>query len=344
MVTRTGVGKIAIAPTDIAISQDITGIVLKGGIIPQFIISAIKLRMSILLAAQRGATIKGITRNDLKQLKMPLPTTSEQRRIVEIIDQADRLRKLRIDADAKVQRILPALFIKMFGDPLTNPMGLPIASLGGTDITEINPKFDRNSYSDDTKVSFVPMADIDHIWGQITGKQVKKLIEVKKGFTVFSNGDVIFAKITPCMQNGKAAIAENLMNGLGFGSTEFHVLRPGEKTTPEWIFALIRMNFFRKHAENSFTGSAGQQRVPLSFMKNYKIPIPPIEKQIKFSKHFKIISKQIEKTKKTEEYLRDLFKIILHRAFIGNLTASWREAHMMELLQEMELQAKALAS
>jgi len=117
------VGKIAIAPVDIAISQDLTGIVLKKGIDPKFALAAIRSRMGVLLAAQRGATIKGVTRDAVKRLIIPLPPLYEQRRIVEILDQSDALRKKRAEADAKAARILPALFYKMFGDPLANPHG-----------------------------------------------------------------------------------------------------------------------------------------------------------------------------------------------------------------------------
>jgi len=88
MVTRTGVGKIALAPVNIAISQDFTGIVLKKGVKPKYALAAIRSRMSALLAVQCGATIKGVTRDDVKNLKLPLPPLSEQRRIVEILDQA----------------------------------------------------------------------------------------------------------------------------------------------------------------------------------------------------------------------------------------------------------------
>jgi len=149
MVTRTGVGKIAIAPIDIAISQDITGVIPKGTVSARYLIAAIRNKMAVILAAQRGATIKGVTRKDVENLPIPLPPPSEQHRIVEIIDQADRLRKLRADADAKAQRILPALFTKMFGDPATNPMGWKIGTLGDvceriTDGTHQPPPFVEN--------------------------------------------------------------------------------------------------------------------------------------------------------------------------------------------------------
>lgn len=342
MVTRTGVGKIAIAPIDIAISQDITGIVLKPEVFENYVISAIRSRMAVILAAQRGATIKGVTRKDVEALPIPLPSPSEQCRIVEILDQADALRKKRADADAKAVRILPALFYKMFGDPTTNPKGWPVKKLSDAQVATINPRFSGEGVSADTKFSFVPMADVDEIWGRIVGRQLRSYSKVMRGFTPFQDEDVLFAKITPCMQNGKAAIARNLVNGFGFGSTEFHVLRAGTLATSEWLYTLVRLQWFKKQAEASFTGTAGQQRVPADFLARYTIACPPIELQRKFSKAVVRLQEWVDQTDRSRQNLENLFMVLLHRAFTSDLTAKWREAHMKELLAEMEQQAKAL--
>ncbi|WP_291321185.1 restriction endonuclease subunit S [Desulfonatronospira sp.] len=279
----------------------------------------------------------------LKQKKIPIPSLSEQVRIVEILDQADHLRKMRIEADNKAERILPALFIKMFGEPATNPKGWPVKMLGDPEVAEINPKFANGIVSDDTEVSFIPMADVDGVWGKISFGKVKKYSEVKKGFTKFKNNDVLFAKITPCMQNGKAAIARNLVNGIGFGSTEFHVLRPRSLAVSEWLYALVRMKSFRKQAECSFTGTAGQQRVPTTFLARYEVGCPPIDLQQKFSKAVQRFHESMDMANRGKDKVEDLFSILLHHAFSGDLTASWRQDHMKELLQEMEIQTKALA-
>jgi len=97
-----------------------------------------------------------------------------------------------------------------------------------TKAVDLNPKPERGSLSDDLEVSFVPMAAVEARTGVIDTSTVRKYAEVKKGYTYFRDGDVLFAKITPCMENGKMAVARQLRNGIGFGSTEFHVLRPRE--------------------------------------------------------------------------------------------------------------------
>ena len=278
----------------------------------------------------------------LREKRIPFVPLSEQRRIVEILDQADALRKKRAEADAKAARILPALFYKMFGDPATNPKGWPVKRLGDPRVATVNPKFSVSNIPAEMEVSFVPMADVDEVWGRIVGTQMRPYSDVMRGFTPFQDNDVLFAKITPCMQNGKAAIARNLINGRGFGSTEFHILRAGPEATPEWLYALVRMVWFRKQAEASFTGTAGQQRVPADFLIRYEVACPPLDLQHAFAKAVSRIAEWIEQTEQVRRKTKDIFSLLLHRAFTGDLTTQWREAHMKELLQEMEQQATAL--
>ena len=144
----------------------------------------------------------------------------------------------------------------------------------------INPKkSELRLPSKDLLVSFVPMAAVDEQFGCIIDPETRPFDEVQKGFTYFREGDILFAKITPCMENGKAAIARGLVNGIGFGSTEFHILRPKEGVLPEWVYYFVRWNSFRAQAATRMTGSAGQQRVPVSFLEEKTIPIPSVEEQ-----------------------------------------------------------------
>ena len=147
------------------------------------------------------------------------------------------------------------------------------------EICTVNPRAQKAGCPDETIVSFVPMAAIDEQAGAITVRVERPLKEVKKGYTSFEDGDVLFAKITPCMENGKVALAHNLTNGIGRGSTEFHVLRPGKKVLSEYIYHFLRQPRLREKAKKSFTGTAGQQRVPKSFIQNVLIPLPPLGEQ-----------------------------------------------------------------
>ena len=158
------------------------------------------------------------------------------------------------------------------------PTGWQWARLG--EVCQINPRLtEEQTPASDAEVTFVPMSAVDGIEGRIAWPERRIYSQVSKGYTPFCEGDVLFAKITPCMQNGKAAIATQLCNGLGFGSTEFHVLRPGPNVVAEWIFAFVRQPSFRATAEANFTGTAGQQRVPADFMARARIAIPPLSEQ-----------------------------------------------------------------
>ena len=145
------------------------------------------------------------------------------------------------------------------------------------EICVINPK--APALDDDINVSFVPMPKVGEN-GEFDPSEIKKYHEVKKGFTFFRDGDILFAKITPCMENGKGAIARSMENGIGFGSTEFHVLRPENNVViGEWVYYLLNWSPFRKEAEKNMTGSAGQKRVPKSFLENFEIALPDTETQ-----------------------------------------------------------------
>ena len=132
--------------------------------------------------------------------------------------------------------------------------------------------------------------------GEIDATAVKEYDEVKTGFTYFAENDVLFAKITPCMENGKGAVARGLCKWIwDFGSTEFHVLRPiSGKSNPYWIYTLTAFSQFREDAANNMTGSAGQRRVPAFFLENYRVAAPPI--------NFKT-SSQTSSTKSTNQKL-----------------------------------------
>ena len=146
---------------------------------------------------------------------------------------------------------------------------------------ELNPKRPRN-IDDELKVSFVPMPAISED-GKIDCSNIKTYKEVRKGFTYFAENDVIFAKITPCMENGKGAVAKGLSGGIGSGSTEFHVLRPIEgKSNPYWLYIITMFKSFRVGARKVMTGTGGQLRVPVGYLRDFPISLPPISLQDSF--------------------------------------------------------------
>lgn len=178
----------------------------------------------------------------------------------------------------------------MFGNIKTNDKSWSYYDYIGNNCL-INPKKNEINNLDNIDVSFIPMQNVSEN-GNIDASETRKINDVKKGFTYFKENDVLFAKITPCMENGKGAVARGLKNSIGFGSTEFHVLRPNNNINSVWLYTFTSFDSFRKDAEKKMTGSAGQKRVPVSFFENYKIAIPPIELQNKFAQIVKQIDKQ----------------------------------------------------
>ena len=148
-------------------------------------------------------------------------------------------------------------------------------------VATVNPRRDPElrSHGDRLRVTFVPMAAVDEVSGTIVKPTARSLEEVRSGFTPFRENDVIFAKITPCMQNGKSAVAKGLLNGLGFGSTEFHVIRPGRAVLSKWLWYFVRQRSVLEYARRHFRGSAGQRRVPADFLRNLMVPVPGVAEQ-----------------------------------------------------------------
>ena len=189
----------------------------------------------------------------------------------------------------------------------------------------INPKLpNKELIAKETEVQFLPMKLVEAIINKIHLSEIRKFEEVLKGsYTPFIEGDVVFAKVTPCMENGKIAIVEKLKNGIGFGSSEFHVVRAGEKISNKYIFYFLIQNGFRNEAANEMTGAVGLRRVPKQFIENYYIPLPSTEEQHQIIQE---IESRLNVADKMEESIAQsllqaeaLRQSILKKAFSGDL-------------------------
>ncbi|NLG00878.1 MAG: restriction endonuclease subunit S, partial [Lentisphaerae bacterium] len=130
----------------------------------------------------------------------------------------------------------------------------------------------------DDEVSFVPMEAVG-VAGGLNLEQRRFLAEISSGYTEFQDGDVVVAKITPCFDNGKAALACGLLNGAAYGTTELHVLRAGPSTDSSFLFYVAVSDTFRKLGESEMFGAGGQKRVPAEFCKDFRTPLPPLSEQ-----------------------------------------------------------------
>lgn len=202
------------------------------------------------------------------------------------------------------------------------PAGWRWVRLG--DVCQVNPhRTSGLQRSDDAPTTFVPMSAVDERHGTIARAVVRPFGEVRKGYTYFEEGDVLFAKITPCMQNGKHAIARDLHGGFGFGTTEFHVLRPGPEVLADWIHGFLRQPSILAAAVTHFSGAVGQQRVPDDFLTTLPIPLPPLDEQRRIATLLTDQMAAVDLARAAAEAqldaIRGLPASLLHQAFTGKL-------------------------
>lgn len=252
----------------------------------------------------QGAMYPAISNDDVKFFSIPFPSLlSDQLAIASDLERrmahVEKMRAAALrqkEAIAAMQgAILREAFSYKEGDEL--PEGWKLRPL--KENCFINPSKRKGfTREPNAQTSFVPMEAVDEETGKIAHIINRNYFEISKGYTFFEDGDVLFAKITPCMQNGKSAIAQDLIDGVGFGSTEFHVLRPKKDVTKEWIYFYIRTVEFRKRAKDHFEGSAGQQRVSTDFIENSLIPLPPtLSDQIAIVAEFERKMAELEKAR-----------------------------------------------
>lgn len=312
----------------------------------------IALKNEDILNLAYGGAQPNISPKVIEFISIPLPPIKEQQRIVNIIEslfaKLDRAKELIENTLAQFEQNKMAILHKAFTGELTakwrkeNNIDLSSWENGILmDFCKINPKkINTKEFDDDMIVSFIPMPCVSDIWGKIIKKELRKLGEVKKGYTNFCEGDVLFAKITPCMENGKSAIVDKLENDIGFGSTEFYVLRCDEnKLNNKYLHYFVRQKTFRDEAKGEMTGAVGQQRVPKTFLENYKMKVPTIEEQQEIVNILDKLLAKYNKIKNLEQQLEKielLKKAILAKAFRGELSTNNPDEESAEnLLKEI---------
>ena len=218
------------------------------------------------------------------------------------------------------------------GGPVEGPWPLPgewrWERLG--DVAPVNPRRPLDTLDDEDEIAFVPMAAVEAETGRIDVSSRRKARDVRQGFTRFFPGDVIFAKITPCMENGKIAIVPDIPHRIGCGSTEFHVMFPDD-VLPSYLYHWVSRRFFRETAEFNMTGTAGQKRVPPDFIRNAVIPVPPRPIQERIVARIDALFAEIDDGEaalaRARADLATWRKSLLKAAVTGALTADWRAAN-----------------
>lgn len=218
------------------------------------------------ITGSAGATFASINKGEIEKIQIPLPPLSVQG---ELVAEVEGYEAVIAGARQVVASWRPRVEVR--GE-------WAVVELG--ECCVVNPKKSELAGVDGaTRVSFVPMADMVENAMYFAAKDHKQLKEVGSSYTYFRDNDVLVARVTPCFENGKAGIARGLTNGIGFGSSEFHVLRPTDKAIPEWIYLCVATPEFQAYAIPKMTGTGGLQRVPRDVVERYKIPLPPLSVQ-----------------------------------------------------------------
>ena len=299
-------------------------------------------------AIQRPSGQPNINSEEYQSLEIPLPNIERQQVIVDVIKSA-YLQKKQKESEAKQ-------LLDNVDAYILNELGITLPEIK-TDLknrifkvnrSELEERLDSTVYKDviklisnnydnvklssvayinptgtfkgkdiETPISFIPMESIDEIYSEVS-KLEDTTIENASGFTKFKEGDLLWAKITPCMQNGKSAIAKNLTNGLGCGSTEFFVMRnKDERLAIEYLHVILHMKCVRETAMLYFGGSAGQQRVSSAFLENFNLPLPPKDKQIEIANHVYTIRQKAKALQEEGKVLLEEAKRKVESMIIG---------------------------
>src|SRR5437867_3904079 len=207
------------------------------------------------------------------------------------------------------------------------PRGTARISIG--EIVDINPRPSKDELDNDSLASFLPMKCVEEESGRFKPLGDRKISEVRKGYTPFRDGDVIFAKVTPCMENGKAAVMKGLTNGVGFGSTEFFALRPSDRLDARYLLHFLLQHSFREQAARNMTGAVGLRRVPKSYLEKQQIPLPSINEQrqivAEIEKQFTRLDAGLASLKRVQTALKRYRASVLKAACEGRLVATEAE-------------------
>ena len=339
-ITGASIGRVTTAPADMAgarVNQHVCILRTTDALVPQFLAyyMATPAQQAVVDSNQTGGTRQAVTKAMLLEWPVPLPAPKEQRRIVELLEQADRLRRQRTEADTLADRILPVLFRKMFGDPTTNPKGWPTTTLDhAAGIATGNTPSREDPENFGGGIPWGRPADLEtalpllHTAENISQKGARTA-------RVVPAGSVLVCCIGATLGKVGLAGVEMAIN------QQINALLPSAKATPEFLYTFSLLN------ARNFMVAATQATLPIlnkSRFGQQPVFLPPIERQVRFSELAQAVIKQRPAQSAARQNVENVFAAMLHRAFTGELTAKWREAHMKELLAEMEQQARLLKS
>lgn len=289
--------------------------------------------------SSHGVTRFGLDSYSIFNANITLPSLPEQCAITDYLDR----KTVKIDEIvAKKQKLIELLLEKrqaIISQAVTKGLN-PKAKMKDSDIPwlgeipedwqlkrlrfacKTNPPKSEYKGDKDIEITFLAMESVGED-GELNIEDIRKLKEVYSGYTYFTDEDILVAKITPCFENGKGVYVSGLTNGLGFGSTEFHVLRANRLVLPEYLYFITYSHPFRKIGEALMEGAAGQKRIPEDFIKNFTIGIPSIEEQINIISEIKskseIIQTLVNKIRLQSQKLQEFRQVLISNIVTGKV-------------------------
>ncbi len=279
------------------------------------------------VVAANGVTRFGISTYPIKNSYIVVPSIAEQEKITSFLDKKTSEIDKTIEKDNKLIKLLKEKKIALINNLVIKGLdrNVKMKDSGVEWLGEIpehwdmkrlkynclvNPSKKKTLSNVNVKVNFLPMEKVSEEGDYDLNSKIE-YYKVSSGYTYFENNDILLAKITPCFENGKGALVENLSLGFGFGTTEFHILRCTTESIPKYIFYLTKSHLLRVIGEAFMEGAAGQKRISTDFVKNFKMPTPPLNEQSKIVSFLDYETLKIDSTIKKIEikiHLMEEFK------------------------------------
>ena len=289
-----------------------------------------------------GAKMPRMIMDRFWEHRVPVPPPREQRRIVELLEQADALRRQHTEGEALASRILPALFHKLFGNLGQDTKNWHCDALGSVIADTRNGIYKHaDFYGRGTQI--LKMFNI--LAGRLNLERVDYVEVTADEFASYrlEPGDILINRVNTPELVGKCAVIQSELGDAVFESKNIRVRLNAALAHPEYVAHFLNTSFGHSTLCQGLKHAIGMATINNSDLRNCRIPLPPIELQTEWAKHVAAARTIATRTESSGKRIERLFQVLLHRAFTGELTARWREAHMKELLAEMELQSKALA-
>lgn len=336
ITTRVSVGKTAVAGRPICFSQDVTALLIHSEAIalPAFVAHYLRSRQPALLQKNQGSTIAGITRDSLALEQIPLPPLSEQHRIVDILQEAEEIRRLRAQAEAKTAELIPALFHQMFGDPVANPKKwrkVPLGELiNGTPKNGLYKPADL--YGEGT-----PIIRIGDFTGGILrdakGLQRVRIADEEAAQFGVASGQIVINRVNSIEHLGKSLLLAGLTEPTVYESNMMRLDPKLDEVLPDYLIACLQHGSILSKLRAKAKKAINQASINQTDVVTLEIPVPPLEAQQKFAAQVRAVDELLSDEATTLRKGQLLAKALSAHAFTGQLTETWRAAHVDEYSQ-----------